>query len=564
MNLPAMEELSASRDMVQDFGGYNHNFRIGDNEFYDMQNLTGDYAPVLSTRRRRGMVRQMVKPNGIFATDRLAWVDGTSFFYNGSLVGEVSDSEKTFVAMGAYLIIFPDKKAYNTYTGEFTSLGAKFTSIGNVSFRLAKVDGTEYEAYSTGASAPADPANGALWLDTSSTPHVLKQYSSASSAWVAVPTTYVRIGGNGIGKLFQEYDCISISGCKDEQFNQDMVIFARGDDYLVVTGILDQEVLQSEPVTFERRVPDMDYVTQCNNRIWGCSSANHEIYACKLGDPTNWFCYMGLSSDSYAATIGSEGSFTGACSHLGYVLFFKDHILHKVYGSMPSNYQITDTKCRGVQGGSERSLVSVNEALYYKSRSGVCRYDGSIPVSVSDALGDVSYDGAAAGALGNKYYLSMRDKDGAYSLFVYDTRRGTWHREDNTEAKWFAYLDGDLYYVDQQKRLMCVNGANGSPEEEFEWNAESGDIGLGYPDNKYISKIVMRLLVGAGTVFRISVMYDSDGVWEEKACISPDVLRSCTVPIIPKRCDHMRIRLHGKGGFKLYSISKIVEYGSEV
>ena len=42
MNLPVMEEISASRDMIQEFGGYNRNFRIGDGEFYDMENLTGD------------------------------------------------------------------------------------------------------------------------------------------------------------------------------------------------------------------------------------------------------------------------------------------------------------------------------------------------------------------------------------------------------------------------------------------------------------------------------------------------------------------------------------------
>lgn len=564
MNLPVMEEISASRDMIQEFGGYNRNFRIGDGEFYDMENLTGDYFPILSNRQSRGLVRQMVKPNGLFATDRLAWVDGTSFFYNGSLVGEVSDCEKTFVAMGAYLILFPDKKAYNTYTGEFFSLGAKFSTVGNTYFRLAKVDGEEYAVKSVGSSAPVEPANGDLWLDTSSKPHVLKQYSGNSGAWTAVPTTYVRIGATGIGKKFKEYDCVTISGCQDEQFNSDMIVWARGDDYIVVTGIIDEALTQSEPVTLERRVPDMDYVTQCNNRIWGCSSASHEIYACKLGDPTNWYCYMGLSSDSYAATIGSEGLFTGACTHLGYVLFFKDHMMHKVFGTMPGNYQVTDVRCRGVQGGSERSLVSVNEYLYYKSRNGVCRYDGSLPTGVSNALGDVSYYEAAAGAVGNKYYISMKDSSGMFSLFVYDTVRGSWYREDHTEARWFAYLDGDLYYVDQKNRLMCINGSNGTIEGAVDWYAESGDIGLSYPDSKYVSKIVLRLLLEPGAVFRLSVMYDSDGRWEEKVRVPADQLRRCTIPIIPKRCDHMRLRLHGTGGFKLYSLSKVTEYGSEV
>ena len=54
MNLPVMEEISASRDMIQEFGGYNRNFRIGDGEFYDMENLTGDYFPILSNRQSVG------------------------------------------------------------------------------------------------------------------------------------------------------------------------------------------------------------------------------------------------------------------------------------------------------------------------------------------------------------------------------------------------------------------------------------------------------------------------------------------------------------------------------
>ena len=167
---------------------------------------------------------------------------------------------------------------------------------------------------------------------------------------------------------------MTISGCLDDQFNTDMIVWARGDDFIVVAAVIDQAFSQDEKITFERRIPDMDFVTQCNNRIWGCSSAKHEIYACKLGDPTNWFCYMGLASDSYAATIGSEGVFTGACTHGGYVLFFKDGMMHKVYGTQPSNFQVTEVFCRGVQGGSERSLVSINGYLYYKSRWGVCRY----------------------------------------------------------------------------------------------------------------------------------------------------------------------------------------------
>ena len=37
------------------------------------------------------------------------------------------------------------------------------------------------------------------------------------------------------------------------------------------------------------------------------------MYACKQGDPTNWYCYAGLDNDSYASTIGTEGGLQELC-----------------------------------------------------------------------------------------------------------------------------------------------------------------------------------------------------------------------------------------------------------
>ncbi len=86
------------------------------------------------------------------------------------------------------------------------------------------------------------------------------------------------------------------------------------------------------PVKLERRVPDLDFVTEQGNRVWGCSRKENSIYACALGDPTNWYSYRGIASDSYAVSVGSDGAFTGAASCLGYLLFFKENCIHKLYG----------------------------------------------------------------------------------------------------------------------------------------------------------------------------------------------------------------------------------------
>ena len=68
------------------------------------------------------------------------------------------------------------------------------------------------------------------------------------------------------------------------------------------------------------------------------------IYACKLGDPTNWFSYRGIAADSYAVTVGSDGAFTGAATCMGYALFFKENTLHKLCGTKPSDFQLTSLR----------------------------------------------------------------------------------------------------------------------------------------------------------------------------------------------------------------------------
>jgi hypothetical protein len=58
-----------------------------------------------------------------------------------------------------------------------------------------------------------------LWLDTSSVPHSLKQYSTTNAMWVAIATTYIKISSTGIGKPFATGDGVKISGVKDDSLS---------------------------------------------------------------------------------------------------------------------------------------------------------------------------------------------------------------------------------------------------------------------------------------------------------------------------------------------------------
>ena len=585
MNYPMLKEIPTSRETVDVFKGYNHNLRTGEGEFFDMKNMTGDYYPTLSPRKKRGVYASPSNPQGLISKDNLCYVDGTRFVMNGypiegiELSTDEDDCPKQLISMGAYVIILPDKKYINTL--DVTDLGnieASFETNSDVTFELCGLDGEMYSGATVSETEPEDPDDLDLWIDTSSTPHTLKKYSATNSTWVAIATTYIKISSPGIGKSFKQYDGVTISGVLSEDLkdlNSSMVLMECGDDYIVVIGIIDEVSTQLHAdgaIKVERKMPNMDFVIESENRLWGCRygvAANgevvNEIYASKLGDFKNWNCFMGLSTDSYAATVGTDGQFTGAITHLGYPLFFKENCVHKVYGNFPSNYQIQTTVCRGVQKGCAQSLAIVNEILYYKSRHAVCAYDGSLPTEISYALGEETYGEAVAGAHGNKYYISMKDAAGKSNLFVYDATKGTWHKEDDLWADCFCSSRGELYCIDHNsKKIITMLGSGTQDTEKMEWMVQTGIIGTSMPDVKYISRILVRMSMEIGAKVRFFAQYDSMGEWEHLGTVSGTSLRSFLLPIKPKRCDHMRLRIQGVGDVKIFSITKTIEQGSDI
>ena len=658
MKYPTLNEVNTTRDLIDTFGGYNHNLRINENEFYDMENLTGKYYPVLSPRGRRGIYDYHIvltllsgtqpeweankyfkwvingglgipvlqtsatapedwdakwntdyyienteithKPNGLISKDALCYVDGTSLYINKSKVEglTLTDSPKQLVSMGAYIIILPDKMYVNTAdTTDKGRIEADFTTTGTVSFSLCKVDGETYGTVEPSPTAPSNPANMQLWIDTSQTPHILKQYSATSSQWVQIATTYVKISATGIGTSFKQYDGVKITGIDSsvsalstlasDLNGKTSVIQEVSADYIVVIGMLDTTGSQTgTEFKVSRTMPDMDFVIESGNRLWGCrygtnadDNVVNEIYASKQGDFKNWNCFMGISTDSYTASVGTDGQFTGAITHLGYPVFFKENYLHKVYGNYPANYQIQSTACKGVQKGAGKSLAIVNETLYYKSRNGVCIYDGSLPTEISANFGEIHYSavdtesndidyilraGAVAGAHQNKYYISMKSEaDNEWYLFIYDTKTGMWHKQDKTHALEFCSCRDELYYIEENK-IKTMLGSGTKDSEEVEWAAETGVLGASLIDKKYISKLNVRMSLAIGSRVMFFAEYDSSGSWEHLSTVTGISLRSFTMPIRPKRCDHLRLRIEGIGDAKIYSISKTLEQGSDI
>jgi hypothetical protein len=567
---PKLKTLRQTRVTLNGFLGLDRREKAPQGSFYDMENMGSDAAPALQVRPRRGTVAQLQKGNGLACKDALVWVDGHTLYVGGAATGLVlSDSPKQLVSMGAYLVIFPDKKWVNTrQLSQFGSLENRTVTTGAVSFSMCSPSGESIGSYLTAQQPPEAAQAGALWMDTSADKAVLRRYGE--EGWTAVEDTCVKIAAAGIGVGFAAGDGVTLSGCGAAGLDGDAVLVAVERDALVVAGIVENDMTQDTAVTVARSVPDMDYVVECGNRLWGCKYGMvdgkpvNEIYACKLGDFRNWYNYMGLSTDSYAVTVGTDGVFTGAATLKGTPLFFKESCIHRVTGYTPSSFTMTTTMCRGVQEGSSESLAVVGEALLYKGRTDVMLYDGSIPVAISNALGDTRYHSASAGANADRYYISMQEHDGPWRLFVYDVQKGLWHLEDNTHAVHFAQLDDEWYFNNADTGdLVAENGYDGMLEDAVEWSATFGKYGFDYEGSKYLSRYNLRMALEPGSKVKMEIQYDSDGKWHTMGTMTGKSLRTFMIPVIPRRCDHCQLRLSGTGRMKLYSLARVLELGGD-
>ena len=502
------------------FLGLNHNKGAGDGELYSMKNLCSDYYPLLATRPKRRLFKKLTKGNGLYAWDKLCWVDGTDFYYNGTLKGTVTDGKKRFGAINGYIIIVPDMKYYNVNNDTFGSLESETTQ--NVTFQ----DGT---LYGESAAQNTIKATGVTWSD-----------------------------------YFKEGDAINITGSTS---NDKSIIIREisGDEMHFYEYSFTNE--SGTNVNLKRSVPELDYVFENENRLWGCKGGT--IYVSKLGDPFNFNVFDGLDTDSFTTESGSSGDFSGGIAFRGYPTYGKEQRIYRMYGSMPSNFEIIGSATLGVANGSGDSMAVAGETLLYLNRNGICMYKGGLPAPVNRAFGNERYKNAVAGSDGLKYYVSMEDTAGKSHFFVYDTQRGLWHEEDDTKATHFAYSEGNLYFLNSKGEIWITgniqNPPNGTTEEEdFEWEAEFGDFTDESPDKKDIRKLLIRMELDKDAYCNVWIKTDSDGDWiqPQDGKLEEETKRSYYLAIVPRRADHYRLKLTGKGGCRVYSITREISIGS--
>lgn len=657
--LPQMYAEKTSSAVTDSFYGLNRKLRIRDGEFYDMQNLSSDDAPVMSVRKKRGTPlfegakdprHITVRAAGGLGNYQTVFIDGSTLWIglvaqvDLSPLGYVASGDKQLIAMGAYIIVVPDMIYVNTAdTSDAGKIEEGFRGNGKDTYdavatmTMCDYDGAgpqyiqtsaplfiydkESKTYKDGNGEVLRTVNGRLWQKLGELDG-LYRYDEEEGQWYKIAayvklTVDARYGMLGVIKQLnfareiKPGDALSFNGLNAvdggiengvhvvvKVFDRTDAVSGIGKAIVVegttaVTNLVVEQNETGKEIVVERFIPKMDFVCESGNRLWGCyygpgadGKLLNEIYCCARGDFFRWGLGLADNEDAPVTfSIGTDGAWTGAINYDGYPTFFKERMMHRVGGYGASGFAMYDTPCMGVARGAHKSLAVVGNILYYKSAGAVMGFDGSTPVPVSDALGRLTgYTSAVGGACGEKYYLAIHKMSGSTPIdkhvYVLDTAKGLWHQEDRTEIESMAAAGNNLWFVAVKRtyvgdsetvvrRIMTVEPTAGAIDAEIEsdpimWYAETGIIGLETTDAKYLTKLVLKLRLEAGASVRVSVQYDSSGIWKQIMATETPRLKTVPMSIIPMRCDHMRLRLDGIGDCKVFSITKVFERAEDM
>ena len=335
---------------------------------------------------------------------------------------------------------------------------------------------------------------------------------------------------------------------------------------------------ENENVVIRRECPNLVYICERENRLWGVSNEESEevwnpttrqydtvrsrqIIASGLGQPKRFYDYQGASTDSYAVAVAGTGDFTGICSYNGALLAWKEDRLYRITGSYPAEFYMRDYLVDGVAEGSFRSFATLNETLYYLAPAGVMAYAGGTPQLIGSPLGLRRLRGGIAGRDRTNYFLSAED-EGIRRTFVLDAVHNLWtlHEEETIEDlrrmgdHCLAVIDGQILRLEDE-----------SAEETISWSLETASTDEDTMKEKRYLHVLLEAQTDAGAAPRLFYRDERDETWQSaKLAERPAGDRGVwRYSLDTRRCRRLLLRLEGEGEMRLFALEREMEYGSD-
>lgn len=598
--LPGMPYLASIRKYKQvQFGGLRHNVNCADGEIYDMENMSMDSYPYLTVREQRGndipassQATQIYADNGAMLI-----VAPGGITYNGIHIADtVSPETAELVRFGDRVILMPDKKVINL---KYRIIGF-YAQVADLPETAELYDGAAVKNLMSG-EVHLYVWDGSAWVDNGKLVTNMDAIVVNENAVFMDGTLYDEKATANTIKLtnvsayeltevmgFREGDAVTITGCTKltsnnktpvirqiegvDKNNMELGVYLRFSDFCFTMpenadGTTATEYTESS-ITIERKAPELDLIFEHENRLWGAKGK--EIFASKLGDPFNWNCFEGLATDSYYLQTQDKGEITAGIS-FGYPRFFREDSMTTVYGSMPSAFQTQRTELSGVKSGEKNSLERMGGLLFWLSADGVVIYDGSKTYLQEQVFGAWTMSKVISKAGGRKLYMAadlgkhpLADGERLKAVLCYDAESGLWTKEDDPGIKSMTYMDGTLYAL-KSDRIITLNGLCGkeAAEGKIYSYAEFGDYTDGDLNRKAVNRVQLRMELAEGAWVNVKIRYDSEE-WTTLKYLEAGKKRSVYIPVIPRRCDHYRIRIEGGGKWTLYAMARELYVGSAV
>lgn len=540
------------------FLGLNRTVNGGNGEFFEMENLSSDKYPCLSTSKG---VREVISQVGIRAVIAPQYSDdeevtsftgvaGDQFYYNGAAaefeegIDEIPEGDITLVDFNGKICI----NVYNSDDDTSVMLYYDYTDAGG-----GKVKKAEKGVINKTCTV----------------------YSSGNPETDAIVTNYISSSGINWEDYFSEGDSVFISGFSKEENNTVNLdsryktveknrplsctvekidgnkLYLQLFNYLGEVLVFTEET--SENVSVETIIPTMNHICIHNNRLWGTNPNGEYVYASKQADCFNFNSFQGLANDSYYCEVGTHGGFVGIVSYRDNLVAFKRDYIHHIYGDKPSNFtmpkQLSDCGCIDI-----KSAVQISTSLYFLGYGGFYIYTGGQPELISRKL-DRKYKNAVGMTDGNKYIVSATQADGTGELLVLDTVYGLWHKESYIDAVGY-FRWHDKLYISSSDAVYIYGGG-----EYGEWSCESVAIYEDTFDNKGMSELWIRAKIDKEA--EIEVYTSSDGGdWLLRTTLeSKGMMKVYRIPIRFIDGEFFAYKLVGKGGAVIHDIERVVSVG---
>ena len=302
------------------------------------------------------------------------------------------------------------------------------------------------------------------------------------------------------------------------------------------------------------------------NRVFGCR--NKQIRACAYDDVTNWDYNLELENPGERAffkRLESKSEFVACTAYKNSALFFTADEMFEIYGNDADSFgfqKIADLGCV-----NRNAVCEVGGVLYFLSKEGVVRYNGSSISLVSDAICDPNlYDDAAVlGGGGRTLYVKMYGKSND-CLYTYDTQSELWSKEGMFSGNSAVFCGGKVYFTDGD-RIYKMNTSYEDDAWEndgnmFYWEAVTQDIHLDNPRKKQASKInvyVKRAIAGR---IELDVAYDNGG-FRKLGSFFIEGSRTICVPLPNTKSEKIKIKVSGWGEAQIEYISFDYTLGGE-